>query len=804
MREVEPSHERHVQGERDRRRPEWRRYATCGMACERPAVIRGPDFCLGESMPDYDFQSLASQDFEALVRDLLQEELGVHIESFGPGKDGGVDLRFAVASDTTIIQAKRYGETSRYSFAPSIIADADNIRKLSPTRYIVATSLNLTPSAKDKLVEDLPGIPIVSGDIFSRSDLNNLLGKYPKVEQRHFKLWLHSTAMLSRIVASATYERSIGEVEQIKARVRVFVDTPAVDEAQNILSENGCLIISGAPGVGKTTLARLLVLLHLAQDWQLVVMDEVEDALAVFDDTRNQIFVFDDFLGRTRLTPDYLNKVDQPLVRFMEKVRRSKRTRFVMTTREYILAQAQIVSDRMDHPDVDITKIVLDVDSYTRVAKAQILFNHIFFSDLSVERKKTFVQNKLYKKIVDHQNYNPRLIETITNKNFVDSLDGDDYAKTIMETLDRPFLIWEKAYNNHLSGPAQALLAAVFFGDGARSLKDVQEKFDSLYDWTVRDGSVPDARKFENALREVDGSFVSFARFDVFNDIWEMIDFANPSVSDFLEAEYSKTTAALHVVNRFVYVHQLKSAWEFLQRHPAAMPSISVLGPMLASACARVCAAPVAIVDNAGKHRFNDIGHLERIALVLSMREVVAPPVIESAALELARRYRDERAGTAREALRFLNGLATTTAGLSELKVSIAEIVDEAVLSHVKSRSELTVEEIGGVIDYFGDDEIRDDVVYALNDIVKDISVEMENISTPDELEEFRSLVLPLLHNYDIEDHVVRDAIEAKEYQLNTEHEHDDYDDYRPNEVFHSYDPDRDIDSLFTTLIAGS
>jgi len=42
----------------------------------------------------YDFRTLSPIDFELLVRDLLQAELGITMESFGPGKDGGIDFRF--------------------------------------------------------------------------------------------------------------------------------------------------------------------------------------------------------------------------------------------------------------------------------------------------------------------------------------------------------------------------------------------------------------------------------------------------------------------------------------------------------------------------------------------------------------------------------------------------------------------------------------------------------------------------------------------------------------------------------------
>ena len=48
----------------------------------------------------YDFQQLSPHDLETLVRDLLQAEWGVALESFKTGRDGGIDLRYARPSPT--------------------------------------------------------------------------------------------------------------------------------------------------------------------------------------------------------------------------------------------------------------------------------------------------------------------------------------------------------------------------------------------------------------------------------------------------------------------------------------------------------------------------------------------------------------------------------------------------------------------------------------------------------------------------------------------------------------------------------
>ena len=62
-------------------------------------------------MPEYDFHQLSPQDFERLVRDLLQAQRSEQLESFKTGRDGGIDLRYAEGPCKLIVQVKHYVRT---------------------------------------------------------------------------------------------------------------------------------------------------------------------------------------------------------------------------------------------------------------------------------------------------------------------------------------------------------------------------------------------------------------------------------------------------------------------------------------------------------------------------------------------------------------------------------------------------------------------------------------------------------------------------------------------------------------------
>ena len=131
----------------------------------------------------YDFRTLSPLDFEDLARDLLQAELGVRFESFGPGRDLGMDFRFATGQGNAIVQAKHYLDSGTDGLLRAARRENDKVAILKPTRYLLVTSLSLTPMFKTRVRQAMPAAPLAEGDIFGRADLNNLLGRHPEIER---------------------------------------------------------------------------------------------------------------------------------------------------------------------------------------------------------------------------------------------------------------------------------------------------------------------------------------------------------------------------------------------------------------------------------------------------------------------------------------------------------------------------------------------------------------------------------------------------------------------------------------------
>lgn len=485
-------------------------------------------------MAGYCFESLSDYDFECLVRDLLQAELGIRLESFSQGRDGGIDLRYSGSKGKgLVVQCKHYLKTGYSGLKSAVRREVEKVAELAPRRYLLVTSVSLTPHKKDELLTILNPYCHSPQDIYGLEDLENLLGMYPEVEKRNFKLWLTSTSVLERVVHSEIFRESAQEIEHIRRRLSRYVDTKSFPRAVQILDENRYCVISGIPGIGKSTLAEMLLIHYVDQGFEAVrVWEKIADARKVLDPTKKQIFYFDDFLGKTGLEHSLDRNEDERLLRFISDVRGSKWTRFILTTREYILNQARSRYEALRDSRFDMAKCTLSLGDYPQFARAKILYNHLFFSDLPQEYLCEFLKESSYRPIIAHKNYNPRVIEHMTNYLNVMDLTPHDYVQEFRANLDNPVRVWKLAFQAHLSQEARDLLLVmgslrqwVLLEDLARLYEAFRCYRADKYNYTRG------PYDFDQALKELEGNFTLSRAAG--RQI--AVDFHNPSVQDYLE-----------------------------------------------------------------------------------------------------------------------------------------------------------------------------------------------------------------------------------------------------------------------------
>jgi hypothetical protein len=494
----------------------------------------------------YDFKQLSPADFEDLTRDLLQRHWKIRLEAFKTGRDEGIDLRYSTNSGRSIVvQCKHFaGSTVPKLIQKLRTEESPKIARLAPERYVLVTSLPLSPADKSKLKAVLDPYVKTTGDIFGAEDINNLLGCHSEIETQHFKLWLSSTAVLQRVLHNAEQVQTDFDLERVRRQIPLYVQTSNYTRAMRILDEHRVVIISGVPGIGKTMLADMLLFAHMESSYQPhVIKSEIAEGRRQFRNELRQIFYFDDFLGETFLGNrfDFLGKKeDSAVLDFMEIIARSKHARLILTAREHILSHAFQISEHFRRREAALADLrcILYLSDYTLLDRGRILYNHIYFSDLPEAFNLELLKDAFYMQILKHRNFNPRLVEWLSKFTNLRGVPPEGYQEEVRRVLDNPEQLWRIAFEQQISDASRSLLLALYSLDGSAPIDRLKDAWEALHQHRARKYNWRTAAEdWRQALRDLEGGFLKFDNGEA--------SFVNPSVKDFLDTKLSSDTEHL-------------------------------------------------------------------------------------------------------------------------------------------------------------------------------------------------------------------------------------------------------------------
>ncbi|HBU8664198.1 TPA: restriction endonuclease [Klebsiella oxytoca] len=511
-------------------------------------------------MPNYDFTQLSPHDFELLSRDLIQKLEGFFLESFTIGRDSGIDFRCLQPEGKVVVQCKHYSNTPYTGLKANLKKEAIKVATLKPARYILTTSAKLTPDRK-KEIQEIFGEILSVNDIHGADDLNNFISQYPEVEQQHYKLWLTSTEVLNRIIHNASVIQSEFEISRIRRDICRYVQNDTFSLARTMLNERHVVIISGSPGVGKTTLARMLICISLEDGYELVpIMADFHEGRKRYQPGKKQIFYFDDFLGATFLgeqSSSLSRNEDRAILDFIEMVQHSPLSRLVLTTRGHILQQAISLSEKLKHSCIIDTRCVLEINDYTERQRAQILYNHIYFSELPTNYRNELLANHFYKEIIRHPKFNPRVIDWLSDFHRVKKKPVNEYKAFVRNLISNPSEIWSYAYEHQISNAAQSVLLALYSFKGKCGLMLLEQSFLKLHKFRAqRYGFDTRPSDWRLAFNELDGTFIRPGN---------LVEVLDPSVLDMLNTTIVQDPAnALDILEGALRFQQGRHIWSFV------------------------------------------------------------------------------------------------------------------------------------------------------------------------------------------------------------------------------------------------
>lgn len=507
------------------------------------------------------YANLNDMEFEALCKDIMERMLGVSLQRFGPGKDGGVDLTDDISNKSVVVQVKHYRNSTTGQLVRSLKNELPKVITLAPKQYYICCSRELTAANINELYQHFQSymssarqiITLIEIDDFLKQDVNR------DILKKHFKLWLDDTGILQELSNDEIFVDCEAFLDDADELHKLFVRTSAFDRALNALENDQTLCIIGDPGVGKSITSKMLALYYASQGYRVRYTSNITDlgslkASLRSDDKAKEVILLDDCFGQAYFEMKSTQSTE--LISLIKYVKRRPNKVLILNSRITIFQEARqrqrdLVSC-MERKDFKVH--LLDINKLSSEEKAKILYNHLAFSGIPDDHFEDIKTDLRYRRIINHRNYNPRIIEFVCNPKRYKAVPSGKFFLFFQKHLDNPSEMWKDEYDDRLKHEDRTLLQTIYsLTTTTVNAEVVRQCFERRISGILTIDKTVD--QFSRALQRLNEGFIRILD----NRGVREISMQNPSVNDFLDGRLSRNNAErTELLSSICMVNQLR------------------------------------------------------------------------------------------------------------------------------------------------------------------------------------------------------------------------------------------------------
>lgn len=507
----------------------------------------------------FNFANLNDYEFELLCKDVMESILQIDLHTFPKGPDGGIDICDSQKNPQIIIQAKHYINSKYRDLFLALKKEIPKVQALSPKKYFVCSGLRLNKKQKNEIYELFKSYMEDCSHIIDSIELDDFLSEEENVEivKKHYKLWLCSTSILSLLNNKNIFIDCEELICDIEKDISMFVQTSSYFEARKKLYQSGIIIITGAPGVGKSTISKMLLMHFAKEDFAVRYSTEnsISDIKKVLssDSKKKEIVLLDDFLGQHYLKiKDTKPNELKTLISFIKK---NPNKKLILNSRITIIKEAiqTYIQFKSLMEENESNEYLIDLDKMSDLEKAQILYNHFYFNSLPREYFMQIKINENYLSLIKHKNYNPRIVEYVTKSTNYMKIPHNKYFKYVLGKFNNPEDVWRDEFRNRMEEPDRVLMNTLYSITDIGISVHVLEK---AFNQRMRTSGQRETTlyTFKNIINRLGDSLLKFTE----ERGETKVQVINPSVNDYLRAELKPNiNEQILIIEGATYIEQL-------------------------------------------------------------------------------------------------------------------------------------------------------------------------------------------------------------------------------------------------------